>query len=229
MFFTSRKRVDAVVDAMCQGGIVVVFRHVGDHVGNDPGGNDDIENDLAQGFAVLVVLTACEGFLAIGEQRIGADFGQGNAHHWGMAEVCAAAGKIGFTFFGEGIADAGPEHFSWRFSDDLGVDEGVLSDFWIIIIAEGAVWVVHNTDSGDRSAVAADGWEEEKRFVQFIGDIFHGVASAAAANTEEDICALHGWVGDQGVAIFVGGVATVPDKVEDLNVRILDAVEEGIL
>ena len=105
----------------------------------------------------------------------------------------------------------------------------MFSDLWIIVIAEGAVWVVHDADGGHGRAVGADGWEEKEWFVQFIGDIFYGIAGTAAANTKEDVCALYFWVGDQGIAVFIGRVTTVPDEVKDLDVTVLHPCEDGVL
>ena len=44
----------AIIDTVREGGIVVIIRNMSRHIGNDTGGDDDIQSDLHEGIADFV-------------------------------------------------------------------------------------------------------------------------------------------------------------------------------
>ena len=69
------------------------------------------------------------------------------------------AGKNSLTFFGECVADSGPEQVVRRIRNHGSIDEGMIRKLRIIIFPEGAVGVVDDTDSSHGCAVAGNGRE----------------------------------------------------------------------
>lgn len=66
-------------------------------------------------------------------------------------------------------------------SADGGVDEAVVCELRVIILAEGAVCIINHGDGGDGSAVRRNGREGKERLIELIGNILAGIAGAAAA------------------------------------------------
>ena len=69
------------------------------------------------------------------------------------------AGKNSLTFFGECVADSGPEEVVRRICNNSGIDEGMISKLRILIFPEGAVGIVDDTDGSHGRAVAGNSRE----------------------------------------------------------------------
>ena len=54
VFVTMTRDRGAVIDTVREGGIVVIIRNMSRHIGNDTGGDDDIQSDLHEGIADFV-------------------------------------------------------------------------------------------------------------------------------------------------------------------------------
>ena len=54
VFVTMTRDRGAVIDTVREGGIVVLIRNMSRHIGNDTGGDDDIQSDLHEGIADFV-------------------------------------------------------------------------------------------------------------------------------------------------------------------------------
>ena len=76
----------AVVDAVGERGVVIIIIYGGHHVGDDAGGNDDIERDLVEREGCRFVADGSERLFAVLHERIGADAADLSAHERGVGE-----------------------------------------------------------------------------------------------------------------------------------------------
>lgn len=190
-----------IVEGMCDAG-VVVFRF---QIRNDAGGADDILGYILEGFAVF-------------EKTLRAGAGQRDAEISAVGEDIASGREFDFVLFGERVADAGPEVFSWRICDDAGMDEGVVGrTINVVDLAEGVVFVVVCADSGDGSAVRGKGREGEVGLACFSSCFLRRVDGAAAAHGKDHVRFLEGFVFFQRFGVFKCRIAAVVEGVEDLH------------
>ena len=105
--------------------------------------------------------------------------------------------------------------------NDGGVDEAVVCEIRVIILAEGAVCIIDHGDGGDGSAVRRNGREGKERLIELIGNILAGIAGAAAAHGKDHVGFLHERVCDKGIAVFVGGIAAIGEEAQKARRRSL--------
>lgn len=103
-----------IVEGVCDAG-VVVFRF---QVRNDAGGADNVLGYILESFAGCLFIGGFQRGFAVFEQALRAGAGQRDAEISAVGEDIASGGEFDFILFGERVADAGPEVFSWRVCDE---------------------------------------------------------------------------------------------------------------
>ena len=69
------------------------------------------------------------------------------AHERGVGAACSSFdGEDGFTLLAQRVADAGPKELLRGICNDGGVDEAVVCELRVIILAEGAVGIIDHGD-----------------------------------------------------------------------------------
>ena len=146
-----------------------------------------------------------------------------------MEVFCSPAGQFRFTFLTHSIANAGPEEFKGRISNDGHIDEGVNRRLIEVIIAgKGLIFLVHDGNSRRRSAVRRQGRESKEGFIGLIGNDLPRIDGPAAADTENEICLLNGFFFQQAIDVFKGGIVAIPQYVEDFEIRFGNGIEERL-
>ena len=197
---------------MGQGAIVVIVVGSGGEVGDDACGHNDAQGHLGQSISCHVGPALLQSLLAIGYQGVCAAGCHGPAHQGGVGQVPAPGAQLYLALLTQGIADAGPQQLFRGLGDDLGVDEGVQGAAGgIEVVLEAVVRVVEHANGGDGGTVGGNGGEGEQRLVQLLGHIFAGVYRPAAAYGEDHIRIFYLVQSGHHVAVFIGGVAAVPD------------------
>ena len=205
---------------MCQRSVVVIFRTTNYQVGNNTGGNDDVQSSFVNCVGNYIVTAIFQSLFAILEQRICTSISNSLTHKRSVEQVYTTSCQLNFKLFGHCITNTCPEKFFRRFCNNLGINEDmVAATFTIVVTCHAAIRFVHYAKSSRRSAVRSQSREVEQGLVQFICQNFATVSSTTATNTENHVSSLYAFFSHQHINIFVSRIATKPFGTNDFQIR----------